>query len=135
MSGSINDQHSKYKAAVGKRNVANDNVAERREAVKVSLGQNRRSSVTSAPSKRGGSWEGYMHGSSAPIQMNDSGYLAKGAQKARGMRIPTKLGVQTSNPVNRVGTISKNVFDYTYRSTPNSSMMRLKKAMRLNRLF
>lgn len=139
----MNNQISHYKSAVGHRNVGSDaSPSAMRNATRTALGQNRSSSVTSnnvaAPThapKPKGSWEGYMHAPSAPIQMSGTGYLAKGAQKARVPRTGTDLASSMPTSLNLNTRASSRPFNYTHCSSKNNSAYLLRQHMELNNLF
>lgn len=140
----INQKMAQYKAAIGKRNTGSDAApSSMAKAQQTSIGRNRSSSVTNnntAPtqnSKPRGSWEGYMQGSSAPIQMEGTGYLAKAAQKARGSKPGMNLSGTTPSGMNFGSLIRSNrkVFDFTHCGSKGSSISLLKEHTELNNLF
>lgn len=92
---------SKYKAAVGKRNVGSDpSAAQMQRTRNTAIGRNRSSSVTNnssanisaraANAPHRGSMEGLKSAPSTLIQPNGSGYLRTSAQKARNTPIQSK---------------------------------------------
>lgn len=133
-------QNTGYRRSVGQRNIGSQPTgAVMKNAKATSLGRNIRnrstSSVASA-SKSRGSMEGYMHGASTYLNMNGAGYDSKAQQTARGSRTPKVLsGKSFDNPISRITSISHNVFDYSNRGQPSSSMRRLAKLTKLNKMF
>lgn len=144
------NQLAKYKAAIGKRNVASDPSPKMmKDARDTSIGRNKTSTITtssgsgpgsisSKPTRYSqGSMEGYMHAAPAPIQMNGTGYLNPGAQKARYRSNPPK---DFSNGI-KGGTkvlsrqFSPHVSDMTRTKTTWNSASILEQNMKLNDMF
>lgn len=123
-------QLNNYKAAVGKRNVASKATSH-----ETTLAKNTAIGDTRRRGKPGGSFEGYMHAAPAHIQMKNTGYDAKSAQKARNSRSNIIMDhLPRGNPISRP-VYSKNVFDYRYCGSAGNSVERLKNLTKLNRLF
>lgn len=136
-------QIEKYKAAIGKRNVGSDpSPAAMANAQRTAIGRTRGSSVTNVEQRLSkgssaarGSWEGFMHAPSAPIQMSGTGYLAKAAQKARNIKPNHDLSGFTSRGASFGSSHSLARFDYTYSGSEGNSICLLRNHMKLNNLF
>lgn len=82
-----------------------------------------------------GSMAGHKGARTARVNMNGKGYMDPSVQRARyggkGRAVSAPRSVPSGNPIGRRDTINKNVFDYTYTSSPGSSMDRMNKLRRL----